>query len=89
VPAPAWWGDTPTTRKGAEHPPIRGLTPSSGSSRIPRFLVVENSPRHQSSKSKERRGFPTMRQTQIVKRPTRVGRDPLDLRTPTGRQLNF
>jgi hypothetical protein len=30
-----------------------------------------------------------MRQSQIVKRPTRVGRDPLDLRTPTGRQLNF
>jgi hypothetical protein len=30
-----------------------------------------------------------MRQTQIVKRPTRTGRDPLDLRTPTGPQLKF
>jgi hypothetical protein len=30
-----------------------------------------------------------MRQQQIVNRPTRVGRDPFDLRTPTGRQLNF
>jgi hypothetical protein len=30
-----------------------------------------------------------MRQQQIVKRPTRVGSSPLDLRTPTGRQLNF
>jgi hypothetical protein len=30
-----------------------------------------------------------MRQSQIVKRPIRAGRDPLDLRTPTGRQLNF
>jgi hypothetical protein len=30
-----------------------------------------------------------MRQQQIVKRSTRVSRDPLDLRTPTGRQLSF
>jgi hypothetical protein len=35
------------------------------------------------------RGTQTMRQQQIVKRPTRAGRDPLDLRTPTGRQLTF
>jgi hypothetical protein len=30
-----------------------------------------------------------MRQQQIVKRPTRAGTGPVDLRTPTGRQLNF
>ena len=30
-----------------------------------------------------------MRQQQIVKRSTRASHDPLDLRTPTGRQLSF
>ena len=30
-----------------------------------------------------------MRQQQTTKRPTRAGTSTLDLRTPTGRQLNF
>jgi hypothetical protein len=73
------------TKSGAGHPPIRGLTPSPRPAGLPRFSGVQRTTRS----SREPRGIQTVRQSQIVKRPTRAGRDPLDLRTPTGRQLNF